>query len=73
MLSGWLDAHALEGAQCLAHALDFLFAGLLLTEGLTDTVAQFREAVDAFPEACLDRLDLNTQRCIHQGCLASIL
>jgi len=61
---GWmvvLDADALERAQCLAHALDFLFTGFLLTQGLANVVAQFRQAVDAFAEPRLHRLDL------HQG------
>ena len=54
-----LDANALERAQCLAHALDFFFTGFLLTQGLANLVAQFCEAVDAFPEPGLHRLDLN--------------
>ena len=54
-----LDADALERAQCLAHSLDFLFTGFLLTQGLANVVAQFRQAVDAFPEPGLHGLDLN--------------
>ena len=54
----WLQAHALERAQGLAHVVDFLLAGLLLTHGMADGVPQLGKTVDGLAEASLDALHL---------------
>ena len=50
-----LEAHALQRAQGLAHGVQVLVTGLLLTQRLADGVAELAEAGGAIPAARFSR------------------